>query len=259
MLLPFSKYEATGNDFVMIDNRDKKFSLDKNQIVKICHRKFGVGADGLMLIENHASLDFNLTYYNSDGSVSLCGNGSRAAVKMASSLGIVNGKATFLAYDGIHEAEVLKNGIVRLKMNDVGTVKKERDDFFINTGSPHFIRFVKDVKNFPVFDEGKKIRYSEAFKPNGTNANFVEILGPHSIFVRTYERGVENETLSCGTGVTAAALAFFYKKGASPVSISTLGGTLSVEFKPAEALHFTDIFLVGPAEKIFEGTFILDS
>jgi diaminopimelate epimerase len=175
-------------------------------------------------------------------------------MKMASSIGLVNGKAKFNAYDGLHEADLLSNGNVRLKMNDVKEVKKLGEDFFINTGSPHFIQFVAAVMDFPVFDEGKKIRYSESFKPSGTNANFVELLGGNSFFVRTYERGVENETLSCGTGVTAAALASSFHKYSSPVTVKTLGGELSVEFNLRHDGSFTDIFLIGPAKMVFEGT-----
>jgi diaminopimelate epimerase len=253
MKIPFQKYEATGNDFVIIDNREGKYSFSIDQIKKICDRKFGVGADGLMLIEKHPTLDFNLIYYNSDGSPSLCGNGSRAAVKMASSLGMINGHASFNAYDGTHDADLLSNSIVRLKMNDVKEVKKSNEGFFIHTGSPHFIRTVASTKDFEVVEEGKKIRYSEEFKPSGTNANFIELLPNNSIFVRTYERGVEDETLSCGTGVTAAALASSFQGYRSPVSIQTLGGELSVEFKSSQDVLFTDIYLIGPAKKVFEG------
>lgn len=254
MQIPFKKYQATGNDFVIVDNRDGAYSLSVDQIKNICDRKFGVGADGIMLLEKHPSLDFNLLYYNADGSASLCGNGSRAAVKMASAIGMVNGKAKFNAYDGLHEADLLPNGNVRLKMNDVKEVKKLASDYFINTGSPHFIQFVSDVKSVPVFEEGKKIRYSENFKPSGTNVNFVELLVNNSIFVRTYERGVENETLSCGTGVTAAVLASSFRKYSSPVAVKTLGGELSVEFNLRHDGSFADIFLIGPAKMVFEGT-----
>ena len=254
MKFPFQKYQATGNDFVMVDNRDGKYAFTKEQIQKVCDRKFGVGADGIMLIEKHPSLDFNLIYYNADGSASLCGNGSRAAVKMASSLGMLNGKAKFNAYDGLHEATLQANGNVRLKMNDVSNVKKMGSDFFINTGSPHFIQFIINGMDFPVFDTGRKIRYSEDFKPGGTNANFVEPMDNNTIFVRTYERGVENETLSCGTGVTAAALAASFHKYSSPITVKTLGGELSVEFNLRHDGSFADIFLIGPAKMVFEGT-----
>ncbi|MBL0741499.1 diaminopimelate epimerase [Chryseolinea lacunae] len=254
MKIQFQKYQATGNDFVIIDNRDAKLSFSKAQIETLCDRKFGVGADGLMLIETHPTLHFNLEYYNSDGTQSLCGNGSRAAVAFAAQLGLVNGKASFNAYDGEHKAELLPAGIVRLKMNPVAGVKKLGDDYFINTGSPHFIKFVNNVDACDVFEEGRSIRYSAAFKPGGTNVNFVECLPGNVINVRTYERGVENETLSCGTGVTAAALAAHFKGYTSPVSIKTKGGDLSVEFKPGQSGTFEEIFLVGPAKMVFEGS-----
>jgi diaminopimelate epimerase len=253
MKIHFFKYQATGNDFVVIDNRTAGLSFSKEQIGKICHRKYGVGADGLMLIETDQSQDFNLIYYNSDGSQSLCGNGSRAAVRMASTLGIVNGKASFNAFDGVHAAELLPTGIVKLKMNPVTETQKTGGDQFINTGSPHVIRFVDAVEQFPVFDEGKKIRYSEQFKPGGTNVNFVQPLGDNTLFVRTYERGVENETMSCGTGVVASALAASFKGYSSPISVKTLGGELSVEFKSGLNGTFTDIYLIGPAKLVFEG------
>jgi diaminopimelate epimerase len=253
MKVHFYKYQATGNDFVVMDNRDGKLSLTKEQIEKICDRRFGVGADGLMLIEKHASLNFNVEYFNSDGSQSLCGNGSRAAVHFASKLGLVNGKSTFNAYDGAHSAELLSTGIIRLKMNDVKEVKTIGNDYFLNTGSPHYIRFVEDIHQYPVVEEGRKIRYSEAFKPGGTNVNFVELLSDNTIYVRTYERGVEDETLSCGTGVTAAAIATSLKGYTTPVNIKVKGGDLSVEFKSGQSGTFTEIFLVGPAKMVFEG------
>lgn len=254
MKIPFQKYQATGNDFVMIDNRSNQYAFSKPQIEKICDRRFGVGADGLMLIEKHPTLDFNLVYYNSDGSQSLCGNGSRAAVMMAATLGLLKNKTAFNAYDGAHDAELLPSGIVRLKMNPVETVKKMGDQWFMNTGSPHFLQFVADVKNYPVVTEGRKIRDSDSFKPAGTNVNFIELLGNNTIFVRTYERGVEDETYSCGTGVTAAALAASFRGYASPVKVLVKGGELAVEFKTGQAGTFHEIFLIGPAKMVFEGT-----
>jgi diaminopimelate epimerase len=253
MQFPFYKYQATGNDFVIVDNREGKYSFSVDQVKKICDRKFGIGADGIMLIEKHPSVDFNLVYFNADGSPSLCGNGSRAAVTMASSLGVINGSAKFNAYDGVHEAQLISNGLVRLKMNNVKEIKTLSDGVFLNTGSPHFIKWVKEVVSYPVFEEGKKIRYSDAFGPAGTNANFIEAISDNSIFVRTYERGVENETLSCGTGVTAAALASTSRQFVSPVTVKTLGGELSVEFKVSHDGSFTDIYLIGPAKMVFQG------
>ncbi len=173
MKIPFQKYEATGNDFVIIDNRSGVYSFSEDQVKRICDRKFGVGADGLMLIEKHPTYDFNLIYFNSDGSPSLCGNGSRAAVTMASELGMIKRHATFNAYDGLHEANLLSNHIVRLKMNDVKETRDIGENTFINTGSPHYIQVVDELKNFVVVEEGRKIRFSEPFKPAGTNANFI--------------------------------------------------------------------------------------
>lgn len=261
MKLHFFKYQATGNDFVLLDNRDKKYDFSAAQIKRICDRKFGIGADGLMLVEKHPSLDFNLVYYNSDGSQSLCGNGSRAAVHFASVLGLVNGQTSFQAYDGPHDATLAASGVIRLKMNDVTEVRKDGEDWFVNTGSPHYIRFVSGVKDYPVYEEGRQIRYSDNYKPGGTNVNFVELLPGNTLFVRTYERGVENETLSCGTGVTAAAMAASQKGYTSPVFIKTPGGELSVEFKSGhtglatgQSVAFKDVYLIGPAKMVFEGT-----
>ena len=253
MKLPFKKYQATGNDFVVVDNRDGGFRLTIDEIKRICDRKFGVGADGVMLIERDATSDFNLVYYNSDGTQSLCGNGSRAAVKMAASLGLVKQHTTFNAYDGLHEADVLDADIVRLKMNDVTEVKQMGQDVFLNTGSPHLVKFVTNVKDHPVVAEGRTIRYSETFKPKGTNVNFAELRDNNTIFVRTYERGVEDETLSCGTGVTAVVLAASLEGYTSPVRIKALGGDLSVEFERNGDGSFKNIYLIGPARMVFAG------
>lgn len=257
MKFHFYKYQATGNDFVLIDNRSGEYNFSIDQIKKICDRKFGIGADGLMLIEKHPTLDFNLVYYNSDGTQSLCGNGSRAATHFASFLKVVNGHATFNAYDGHHDAELLPNNIVRLKMNDTNDLTPIGADYKINTGSPHLIHFVDRVSEYPVVQEGKSIRYSDTYKEKGINVNFVELLPNNTIFVRTYERGVEDETLSCGTGVTAAALAASKKGYKSPITIKTLGGNLSVEFKSSQPSVFEEIFLIGPAVQVFEGDFTL--
>lgn len=260
MKIHFYKYQATGNDFVIIDNRAEGLKLSARQIDRICDRRFGVGADGVMLIEKDPQLNFNLQYFNRDGSQSLCGNGSRAAVSFASRLGMINGKATFNAYDGSHVAELFADGIVKFKLNDVDTIANHGDDVFINTGSPHYIRFVSDIHDYPVVEEGRRIRYSDAFGPGGTNVNFVSEEGDNVIFVRTYERGVEDETLSCGTGVTAAALAAALRGYHSPVRVKTRGGELSVDFVSVKTgqsgtqhLVFQDIFLSGPAKMVFEG------
>jgi diaminopimelate epimerase len=255
MKIRFSKYQATGNDFIIVDNRPGTLKLTTEQVQRLCDRKFGVGADGLMLIERDGSSDFNLVYYNSDGSQSLCGNGSRAAVMFASSIGAVNGKTSFNAYDGLHDAEIRPDGNVRLRMNDVSGARNLGNDFFIDTGSPHYIQIVDSVENFPVVEKGRSIRYSADFQPGGTNVNFIALKDNNTIFVRTYERGVEDETLSCGTGVTAAALAASFHGYTSPVKIKTLGGELSVEFErnAGQDGAFTNIFLVGPAKMVFQG------
>lgn len=259
--MKFVKYQATGNDFILIDNRSGEIKLSKEQIVKACDRKFGIGADGLILIEPSPTSDFTVNYYNSDGSQSLCGNGSRAAIHFAAHLALLKTNTVFDAYDGKHEAALINPETIRLRMNDVSSAQPVGEDMFLNTGSPHLIRFVKDIKNYPVYEEGKMIRYSDVFKPGGTNVNFVELLPDNTLYVRTYERGVENETLSCGTGVTATALAASRKGYTSPIYIKTLGGELSVEFKTGQAGlptgqagAFTDIYLIGPAKKVFEGS-----
>jgi diaminopimelate epimerase len=253
MKIHFFKYQATGNDFVLIDNRPGFLHFSKEQIGQLCSRRFGVGADGLILIENDPDANFSVNYYNNDGSQSLCGNGSRAAVHFASSLGLINGKARFSAYDGIHDAELLNSGVVRLKMHDVSKIDRIGEDFLIDTGSPHLVRIVDNVAQYPVVEQGKAIRYGEPFRKNGVNVNFVELSDGNSIFIRTYERGVEDETLSCGTGVTASALAVASLGYSSPVYVKSRGGELSVEFKTSQSATFQDIYLVGPAKMVYEG------
>lgn len=250
----FEKYQGTGNDFVMIDNRSLSFDRNNLEVVrKLCDRKFGIGADGLILIENHADYDFEMVYFNSDGSMSLCGNGSRCAVNFANSLGIISKITRFLAIDGMHDAEIDNNNWVHLKMSDITTWEQAPDHCFINTGSPHYIRKVSDIRNYDVLNEGAKVRYSEKYKEKGTNVNFVENIDADTIFVRTYERGVEGETLSCGTGVTACALNEGLLGKSSPINIQTLGGNLRISFSHNQVKGFSDIYLIGPAEKVFEG------
>jgi diaminopimelate epimerase len=255
MQIAFNKYQGTGNDFIIIDNRNGSFDPANMALVnRLCDRRFGIGADGLILISSHKSFDFEMTYFNSDGNVgSMCGNGGRCTAAFAFKHKIAGEKQKFQAFDGPHEAEI-KNGIVRLQMSDVKPpFNKVNGNYFINTGSPHYVTFVKDVKNYEIFNEGRKLRYSDDFKPGGTNVNFVELL-ENGIFVRTYERGVEDETLSCGTGVTASAIAsvlsghFDRKK----IDVKTLGGDLSVELR-VEKDKVTDIRLSGPGTFVFEG------
>jgi diaminopimelate epimerase len=248
----FYKYQAAGNDFVLIDNRDKKLTLTHDQVARITDRRFGVGADGVILVDNDAQANFNITYINPDGSQSLCGNGCRTAVDLAARLGMTNGKILFNAYDGIHRAEILSDGQIKIQMNDVDTLEEVFDGYSLDTGSPHYVKFVTNLDAYPVFEEGRKMRYNKHF-PRGTNANYIEEKGNNAIALRTYERGVEEETLACGTGATAAALAASRKGYKSPVTLFTRGGTLQVEFKTRPSGGFSDIYLTGPAKMVFEG------
>lgn len=253
MKITFYKYQGTGNDFVIIDNRENLYFLNQTQIAFLCDRRFGIGADGLMLLQNKEGYDFEMIYYNSDGNQSsMCGNGGRCLVMFAFHLGIFKEKCTFLAIDGLHDA-IVKDNQVHLKMIDVDTIKTTPTYTFLNTGSPHHIEFVDDVNTYPIVEKGKSIRYSAEYEPKGTNVNFVQKLSTDSLFVRTYERGVEDETYSCGTGVTAAALASSLNGCTSPVKIKTLGGNLEVSFENKENI-FSSIYLIGPALRVFEGT-----
>ncbi|MDX2302242.1 MAG: diaminopimelate epimerase [Microscillaceae bacterium] len=252
-MIHFHKYQGTGNDFILIDNRDLSFDLQNQPLIRhLCHRRFGVGADGLILLEHALGYDFKMVYFNADGSEgSMCGNGGRCTVRFAESLGLFRHKTHFLAIDGPHEAFV-NDQKISLKMIDVSEIEQQEAYYFLNTGSPHYVESVQDLENFPVFQRGKAIRYSKLFADEGTNVNFVESLGDHQLFVRTYERGVEDETFSCGTGVTACALVFHQKGMMSPIRIKTLGGDLEVSFEYKDGVY-QHIFLSGPAEKVFEG------
>lgn len=248
--MDFYKYQATGNDFVIIDNRDLQFNKDEKIIKTLCDRRFGIGGDGLILLENHDTLDFKMVYYNSDGKgESMCGNGGRCIVAFAHFLDIFENKTTFEAIDGTHEAEIVK-GLVKLKMIDVPSIAQTVEALVLDTGSPHYVKSVENLQNFEVFSEGRKIRNSEAYKLNGINVNFVEKISDELLFVRTYERGVEDETYSCGTGVTAAALVFLNQK--NKINIKTLGGNLTV-YADKKENGFENIWLEGPAMQVFKG------
>lgn len=254
MKIPFFKYQGTGNDFVMIDNRTNVF--DKTNITAIqqlCNRKFGIGSDGLILIENLPDFDFNMVFFNPDGSQSFCGNGSRCAVAFAKYLGIIESQAYFNSTDGEHEAWISTNGDVSLKMHDVKVIEKGDGYYFINTGSPHYIKEEINLKELDIVAKGREIRYNKRFKEEGTNVNFVKY-NQESLDIRTYERGVEGETLSCGTGVTAAALSWAdkFKLSAGKVDVNAEGGKLSVGFKRTEN-GFNDIWLIGAATFVFKG------
>jgi diaminopimelate epimerase len=260
MTIPFYKYQGTGNDFIILDNREShNGKLTEEEIRHLCHRRFGIGADGLMMLSLAEGYDFAMTYFNADGRQgSMCGNGGRCMVRFAYDLGIHRSSYRFLASDGVHEAELDLNGIVRLRMTDVDKVETSLDNYVLNTGSPHFVKFQPEVRDFDVETEGKVIRNSKKFIREGINVNFVETLNDHTIFVRTYERGVEAETHSCGTGVTASALmAAHNETGFNQVDVQTLGGKLSVEFDKVDEQTYRDIWLIGPAEFVFRGEFDL--
>ncbi len=255
MKITFSKYQGTGNDFVMIDDRTGTFPISQELIAALCHRRFGVGADGLILLQNAEGYDFRMVYFNADGGEgSMCGNGGRCAVRFAHDLGLFDTHTTFIAVDGPHEATATEE-IIRLKMSPVGKVEVHEAYDFMNTGSPHYVTYVEDIKETPVVEIGKDIRYGPLFGPvGGTNVNFIEILDDNQLSVRTYERGVEDETYSCGTGVTACALSAHMREGwNSPIAVETVGGQLQVAFNAVAKDKFEDIYLIGPAVRVFEG------
>ena len=256
MELKFYKYQGTGNDFVLLDNRDLQISLTTEQIRFLCDRKFGIGADGLMLLQPEPGYDFRMVYFNSDGNQStMCGNGGRCISSFAQKLGLIQEKCRFIAIDGPHDALISADGIVSLKMQDVKDIEFNEDFIFLNTGSPHYVRNVNNLDNYAVFTEGQKVRNNDRFKEEGTNVNFIERKND-GLHVRTYERGVENETLSCGTGVTASALVAALK-GMSDTKnscvVQTPGGRLEVTFDKVLEKNFYNIWLKGPTEFVFEG------
>ncbi len=259
-MINFYKYQGAGNDFIMIDNRQHQFKGDKEQLaIELCKRRFGIGSDGLIFIENDDESDFLMEFLNPDGSRSFCGNGSRCAVKFAHFLGCFKGnKTSFKAIDGIHKAELIDD-LVTIEMKDVSEIRQIEEDYFIHTGSPHYIKYFKQIDNLNLIDFGRSIRYSDTYKKEGTNVNAVEELTPKHIKVRTYERGVENETLACGTGVTACALSYAHLNHLTndSLTIDAVGGRLKVSFKQKSNGSFTDIWLTGPAEFVFKGVYDL--
>jgi diaminopimelate epimerase len=253
----FFKYQGTGNDFIILDNRNWSYTaLTTERIKFLCDRRFGIGADGLMLLNPHTGYDFEMKYYNSDGrESSMCGNGGRCLVKFANDIGLKKSEYSFIAVDGPHLAEIDDDGVVSLKMKNVGEIDEFHGDFLLDTGSPHYVQMVTDVMELDVVQKGMDIRYSTDFAKDGVNVNFVEQRRPDEIVVRTYERGVEDETLSCGTGVTASALASYHNEaGYNYVKVITKGGKLTVRFDRTADGAFENIWLCGPAARVFEGT-----
>lgn len=257
MQLEFYKYHGTGNDFILINNLDGRYQdIQEHQIHALCNRHMGIGADGLMLLEKHEHYDFQMRYFNSDGKPgSMCGNGGRCIVHFAHFNGIAQTKFTFLAPDGVHEATLLPDQQVCIEMLPVTGIERQENVSILNTGSPHYVCVVNDVQALDVYEEGRKIRYNERFHHEGINVNFVQKLEPKKLFVRTYERGVENETLSCGTGVVASAIAVpDVPIGLHTIDIETKGGNLKVEFRKRDDTKFEDIKLIGPAKMVFKGS-----
>jgi diaminopimelate epimerase len=255
MKINFSKYQGTGNDFVMLDNLSGNYDdLTISQVQQICDRRFGVGADGLIKINKSSIGAFEMDYYNADGSKSFCGNGARCAVDFAASLGITVENVKFDAIDGLHNASA--NSLqVRLKMNDVLEVKKDGNAFVLYTGSPHYVLYNDDLSTKNITEIGREIRYSSTYKQEGINVNLVHRINEKEIAIATYERGVEDETLSCGTGATACALVqdFLSDSPLNQVKVKVKGGELMVEFERVSSGHYQNIYLSGPATFVFSG------
>jgi diaminopimelate epimerase len=257
MELEFYKYQGTGNDFVMIDNRSSTFPKENTQLVAhLCDRRFGIGADGLILLDTDATTDFRMVYYNSDGNLSsMCGNGGRCLVAFAKKLNVIQNETTFMATDGLHHATVGADGIVSLQMIDVAEIKNTQDYSFLNTGSPHHVQIVEDLQHFNVKENGAAIRYGNLYGQAGSNINFVKKIDETTFSLRTYERGVEDETLACGTGATAVAIAMNAtgQTNSNEINLNVEGGKLAVSFDKVNE-KYTNVFLKGPAEFVFKGT-----
>lgn len=255
MHLHFYKYQGAGNDFVILDNRSGNYSgLTTEQIQFLCARRFGIGSDGLMMLNEHPEVAFEMKYFNADGKPgSMCGNGGRCIVAFAKKLGLIEEKVSFMAFDGLHEAVLIKDNWVELKMSDVNGVEFGNDFAILDTGSPHYVKYTEYLGDVDVVKEGKSIRNSSRFIKEGINVNFVEY-GTSALLVRTYERGVENETMACGTGVTAAALIVAGNQNIPyTIPVKTNGGDMEVRFDKISQQEFKNIWLCGPADFVFEG------
>ena len=257
MILEFYKYQGTGNDFVMIDNRSNFFPKENTQLVAhLCDRRFGIGADGLILLDNDTDTDFRMVYYNSDGNLSsMCGNGGRCLVAFAKKLNVIQNETTFIATDGLHYATVADDGVVSLQMIDVEEIKNTSEYSFLNTGSPHHVQLVADLEHYNVKENGAAIRYGALYGKPGSNVNFVKKIDATTFALRTYERGVEDETLACGTGATAVAIAMnaIGQTDLNTININVEGGKLAVSFDKNNG-KYSNVFLKGPAEFVFKGT-----
>lgn len=263
MLIPFHKYHGAGNDFIIIDGRNFVISdFSAKRVNFLCDRHFGIGADGLILLTETKKADFKMIYFNSDGKEgSMCGNGGRCITAFAEKLGIIKNSTEFTGIDGLHQAKILGKGQYSLKMIDVNKVERLADGYLIDTGSKHFIKFKKDIQDMDVYTDGKLIRYQGRFGDDGTNVNFIEYQNDNNISIRTYERGVENETLACGTGSVAAAIITHlnYPSESKSYTINAPGGKLQVDFKIDDGVSFYDIWLSGPAEFVFAGEIEVES
>lgn len=255
--LPFVKYHGTGNDFILIEDSDGRWEyyLNRESIAQLCHRHTGIGADGLMLLQRTGGYDFRMVYYNSDGGEStFCGNGSRCLVAFAHELGWVGEEAWFVASDGDHEARVIRPDQISVHMRSIAKIHPHGPGVVLDSGSPHYVTWVADLDDMDLVAEAHRIRYAPEFQQEGVNVNFIEE-HPEGLRIRTYERGVEGETLSCGTGVTAAAIAWaqrFSDEGNDSQKVMTRGGDLTVEWERGH-YGFRHIWLTGPAKKVFQG------
>lgn len=255
----FYKYHGAGNDFIIMDGRNSPSGkiLDENWVAWACDRHFGVGADGLMVLRDSEKVDFVMDYYNADGRLgSMCGNGGRCIASFSKYLQLASREVEFEAADGLHKALFQNDGTVALQMSNVLAIEPLLNGYFLDTGSPHLVIWVNGLSNWPVNEKGLALRNQPIFLPGGTNVNFVEE-GPEMTEVRTFERGVERETLACGTGVTAVALALAFRNevfGDGQSVIHTLGGRLKVDFRQTQPGVFEEIWLTGPAQYVFQGT-----
>ena len=256
MEINFSKYNGAGNDFILIDDRDSLINDNKSLINYLCDRHFGVGADGIIILKESNNCDFEILHYTSDGNLgSLCGNGSRCAVLFAYNKDITGRKTVFNAFDGIHSAEILENGLIKMEMKLNSDIVNNSYGTFTDTGSPHLVIEKDDTDKLDVCNEGRAIRYNDFYKKEGVNVNFIEKISDDQFKIRTYERGVENETLACGTGSTASAICmnFLGRTKRSNITMKCKGGDLNVQFNLSER-GYQEISITGPAKLVYEGT-----